>query len=187
MLVAVGDSITARDPDVHDDPGVPYRPWAVWLADALGLPPVLVARAGATAPEVAHDLLADVPDGATVGALYLGVNDVRSPAWDADVFAPAYEAVLRRLAAACDEVVACTVPLDLGRPRAGAKVADCNALIAAACDRFGARVCRLEDLAGPPVLQDDAVHPTARGHLEIADRAARVLGAPLPSVSREAA
>ena len=43
-------------------------------------------------------------------------------------------------------------------------------------------LAELDDLAGPPWLLPDAVHPTARGQLEIADRAARALGAPrLPS------
>ena len=45
-----------------------------------------------------------------------------------------------------------------------------------------AALAELDDLAGPPWLLPDAVHPTARGQLEMADRAARALGAPtLPS------
>jgi hypothetical protein len=43
-------------------------------------------------------------------------------------------------------------------------------------------IVELEDLAGPPWVLPDAVHPTAVGQLEMADRAARALGAPrLPS------
>ena len=50
----------------------------------------------------------------------------------------------------------------------------------------GAGVVALDDLAGAPWLLPDAVHPTAVGQLEIADRAARVLGAPrLPSQTVE--
>jgi hypothetical protein len=178
MLVAVGDSITAHDPDVPDDAGVPYRPWPSWLADALELPCLTVARPGATAPQVADELVGRGPDGCAVGARYGGVNDVRSPDWDPAAFATALDVVTRRLFPACAQVVMCTVPLDLGRPRAGAKVADCNALIAAAAAGIGARVCRLEDLAGQPWLQDDAVHPTATGQREIAGRLARTLGLP---------
>ena len=45
-----------------------------------------------------------------------------------------------------------------------------------------AALAELDDLAGPPWLLPDAVHPTARGQLEMADRAARALGAAtLPS------
>ena len=42
-------------------------------------------------------------------------------------------------------------------------------------------VVALDDLAGAPWLLPDAVHPTAVGQLEIADRAARAVGARLPS------
>ena len=45
--------------------------------------------------------------------------------------------------------------------------------VAAATD---AAVCDLDDLAGRMLLWPDAVHPTAVGQLEIADRAARALG-----------
>jgi hypothetical protein len=79
--------------------------------------------------------------------------------------------------------VTLTVPLDLGRPRAGAKVRDCNAIIRAAP---GATVVELDDLRPYAHLLPDAVHPHAVGQLEIADRAARALGVtPAPSTLRE--
>jgi hypothetical protein len=83
-------------------------------------------------------------------------------------------------------VVLLTVPADLGRPRAAPKPRTANAIIRRAAGEVGAVVVDLEDLAGAPWLLPDAVHPTAVGQLEIADRAARVLGAPrLPSATVE--
>lgn len=169
MLLAVGDSITAVDPDVPDPP------WPVTVALALGMEARIVARPGATAPDLVDVVL---PRGA-VGIAYLGVNDVRSPDWDPAVFARAYGTVLARLATAAGRVVVCTVPLDLGRPRAGAKVADVNALIADAAAEIGALVCRLDDMAGEELLQADAVHPTPAGQRWIAARVAGTLGAEL--------
>lgn len=178
MLLAVGDSITAIDPDVRDDPGVPYRPWAVWVGEALGLDVRLIAQPGATAPDLLPTL-GTVPLHVDVAVVYLGVNDVRSPDWDPDRFVTAYRTVLSRVAASAARLVVCTVPLDVGRPRAGAKVADVNALIADAAAGVGAQVCRLDDMAGPPLLQPDAVHPTATGQRWIAARVAGTLGAEL--------
>jgi len=49
-------------------------------------------------------------------------------------------------------------------------------------ERHGAALADLSDFAGWTLVIPDAVHPTALGQLELADRAARALGAPvLPS------
>jgi len=93
---------------------------------------------------------------------------------------------LRRSAAAladCSErLLLCTVPADLGRPRAAPKPRVASAIVRAVAGDHGAALAELDDLAGPPWLLPDAVHPTARGQLEIADRAARALcAATLPS------
>lgn len=178
MLLAVGDSITAIDPDVRDDPGVPYRPWAVWVGEALGLDVRLIAQPGATAPDLLPTL-GTVPLHVDVAVVYLGVNDVRSPDWDPDRFVTAYRTVLSRVAASAARLVVCTVPLDLGRPPAGAKVPACNGLLASAAANAGADVCRLDDMAGEVLLQADAVHPTATGQHWIAGRVAATLGANL--------
>ena len=71
----------------------------------------------------------------------------------------------------------CTLPLDLGRPRAAPKPAVANAAVERVAASTGAAVCRLDDLSGWVELWPDAVHPTAVGQLAIADRAARALGA----------
>jgi GDSL-like lipase/acylhydrolase family protein len=167
-LVALGDSIT----NGHGEPalGVTMQSWAQWLAEALGLPFTKLARDGA----LASDVLAEQ------------VPRLQGPYDLACLYAGAYEAALRATAsalAACSErLLLCTIPVDLGRPRAAPKPSAANAIVRAVAAEHGAALVELDDLAGPPWLLPDAVHPTARGQLEIADRAARVLGAgTLPS------
>jgi hypothetical protein len=165
-LLALGDSITNAS-----------RSWAWHLAQALALRCVTLARDGLTAPALRDELLGRVEDGHAVGALHIGVNDVRHPGWDPERFEAAFASVVARVVAAAERVVVCTVPLDLGRPRAGGKVADCNAIIRGHAARVGAAVASLEDLAGEPWLQADAVHLTDAGQREVGARAARVLAA----------
>jgi lysophospholipase L1-like esterase len=179
-LVALGDSITngTGEPAL----GVHAQSWAQWLAEALQLPFTKLAGDGALAADV---LAAQVPrlrGPYDVGCVYAGVNDVRGLHWDP----AAYEATLRAIAAAVGEaserLLLCTLPADLGRPRAAPKPAAASAIVRRVAANHGAAVVALDDLAGRPWLLPDAVHPTALGQLEIADRAARALGAPnLPS------
>jgi hypothetical protein len=68
-----------------------------------------------------------------------------------------------------------TVPLDLGRPRAGAKVEDLNVAIERAAAELGALVVDLRRFGGRQVLMADHVHPTAFGQIAIAERALSVL------------
>ena len=77
-----------------------------------------------------------------VGCLYAGVNDVRSPDWDPPRVRAGVRDALAFLAARCDRVLVCTLPLDLGRPRAGARVVDANARIVSAAAEHGALVVR---------------------------------------------
>ena len=112
-----------------------------------------------------------------LGRLYVGVNDTRGLDWDA----AAFDRDLRAIVAAVDEhaerVLLCTVPHDLGRPRAAPKPAQAGAVVRAVAEEAGAVVVDLDDLAGPPLVLPDAVHPTAVGQLEIAARAAAALRA----------
>jgi hypothetical protein len=180
-LVALGDSITHGD--VAPMLGVRSWSWAQWLATAAELPYTGLAAPGATAPDV---VAAQVPrlDGPyAVGCLWVGVNDVRSVDFDVDVFAAALRVAADVVARACEDVVMPTIPLDLGRPRAGAaKVLAANGVIAAQARRVGAELVGLAGLRGWKLVLPDAVHLTALGELEVADRAARALGLePLPS------
>jgi lysophospholipase L1-like esterase len=121
-----------------------------------------------------------------VGALHLGVNDARSLDWDAAAFEAGLRAIAAALAGCCARLVLCTIPADLGRPPAAPKPQAASAIVRRVAAEHGAALAALDDLAGPPWLLPDAVHPTAVGQLEIADRAARVLGAPrLPSATVE--
>jgi hypothetical protein len=70
-----------------------------------------------------------------------------------------------------------TVPLDLGRPRAGAKVHEVNAAIEASARDAGALVVELRDFRARNLVMADHVHPTAFGQVAIAERALDVLAA----------
>jgi hypothetical protein len=184
-LVALGDSITYGD--VAPMLGVRSWSWAQWLATAAQLPYSGLAAPGATAPEVVATQVPRLDGPYAVGCLWVGVNDVRSVDFDVDVFAAALRVAADVVARACEDVVMPTIPLDLGRPRAGAaKVLAANHVIAAQARRVGAQLVGLAGLRGWKLVLPDAVHLTALGELEVADRAARALGLePLPSTLAE--
>ena len=180
-LVALGDSITYGD--VAPMLGVRSWSWAQWLATAAGLPYTGLAVPGATAPDLVRDQVPRMDGPYAIGCLWVGVNDVRSVDFDLDVFASALRVAADVVARECEDVVMPTIPLDLGRPRAGAaKVLAANGAIAAEARRVGAVIVGLAGLRGWKLVLPDAVHLTALGELEVADRAARALGLqPLPS------
>ena len=179
-VLAFGDSITNGGGELQW--GVALQSWALWTARGLGLPYTGCARDGATAHDVVARQIpvflataADPEARYDVGLLYVGVNDVRGPGWDP----AAYERDLREatafLRARCARVLACTLPVDLGRPRAGAgKVGAANAAV----ERLdGVLVCDLRDFGARNRVMADAVHPTAFGQIAIAERALAVLAA----------
>jgi lysophospholipase L1-like esterase len=179
-LVALGDSIT----NGRGEPalGVPMQSWAQWLAEALELPFTKLAVDGAQAADVLAELVPRLDGPYDIGALYVGVNDVRAATWDAIAFERDLRAIAEALTACCARLVVCTIPTCLGRPRAAPKPLAATAVVKRMAKRDQAVVAALDDLAGPPWLLPDAVHPTAVGQLEIADRAARALNAQrLPS------
>jgi lysophospholipase L1-like esterase len=183
-LVALGDSIT----NGHGEPALGVHPqsWAQWVAEALDLPFTKLAADGALAADVLRDQVPRLRGPYDFGCVYAGVNDVRVPSFDPAAYERDLLAIAEAVAAASDRVVLLTVPADLGRPRAAPKPRAANAIVRRVAEDQGAAVVDLEDLAGAPWLLPDAVHPTAVGQLEIADRAARVLGAPrLPSSAVE--
>src|SRR5919204_600936 len=71
-----------------------------------------------------------------------------------------------------------------GRPRAAPKPAVAGAIVRALAREAGAAVADLDDLAGARFLLPDAVHPTAVGQVEIAERAAAALAAAGVAVPR---
>ena len=84
---------------------------------------------------------------------------------------------MRGHARAHERTLTATIPLDLGRPRAGAKVADANAIIERRARETGTLVVDLSRFRGRDVLMADHVHPTAFGQIAIAERALAVLAA----------
>jgi lysophospholipase L1-like esterase len=173
-LLAFGDSITNGGGELQW--GVALQSWAQWTARALGLALTNFAVDGARVADVLDVQLAAArersahPDARyDLGALHIGVNDVRSPDWDSEAFAADLRSVLAYLAERCDRIVVLTIPLDLGRPRAGAKVESANTTIEVAAREVGATIVDLRGLRGRRVLMPDHVHPTALGQIAIAE------------------
>jgi lysophospholipase L1-like esterase len=181
-VLAFGDSITNGGGELQW--GVALQSWALWVARGLGLPYTGCAVDGAVAADVVASQIPSFerhsasPDMIyDLGCLYIGVNDVRGPDWDAEAFAAELDAALSHLARRCDRVLAVTVPVDLGRPRAGHKVVECNARIEQAAGRHGALVLDLRSFGARNLVMPDHVHPTAFGQIALAERALDVLAA----------
>jgi GDSL-like lipase/acylhydrolase family protein len=117
-----------------------------------------------------------------VGCLYVGVNDVRGFDWDPETYPRDLTSSLRTLREVSARILIPTIPLDLGRPRAGAKVRDANAVIESAARSVGALVVDLRDFGARNHVMVDHVHPTAFGQVAMAERALRVLEADGASV-----
>jgi lysophospholipase L1-like esterase len=181
-VLAFGDSITNGGGELQW--GVALQSWALWTARGLGLPYTGYAIDGASIDTVVDveipRFLRAAPDPDArydVGCLYIGVNDVRSVDWDEAYFEPRYREALEFVAARSDRTVTATIPLDLGRPRAGAKVEDANRLIERNAREAGALVMDLRSFKGRRLLMADQVHPTAFGQVAMASKALEVLAA----------
>jgi lysophospholipase L1-like esterase len=179
-LVGLGDSITYGHGGMQS--GVGSQSWAQWLAEAMELPFTRLARNGATAADVVRDQLPRVGEGYAVGTLYVGVNDVRAVGFDAAAYERDVRAALAVLSERCERVVVLTVPGELGIPPAlPSAIAAANDALRRAAAETGAVLADLSDFRGARWVWADHVHATAAGQVELADRAARALGAPLPS------
>ena len=179
-MLAFGDSITNGGGELQW--GLALQSWALWLARGLGLPFTTYAVDGATAQTVRHEQIpafrrrAARPDARyDGGCLYIGVNDVRGLDWDAERYGRDLEAVLSFLTDRCARVLALTAPLDLGRPRAGAKVRELNDTIERIARVHGAMLVDLSRFGARNHVMTDHVHPTALGQVAIAERALAVL------------
>jgi lysophospholipase L1-like esterase len=176
-VLAFGDSITNGGGELQW--GVALQSWAQWVARGLALPYTGLAVDGADVDAVLAEQVPRVPDGARydLGCLYVGVNDVRGLDWDRAAFERGHRAALAVLRERCDRVLTMTVPLDLGRPRAGEKVRDVNAAIVASAAGAGALLVDLAGFGARNQVMVDHVHPTAFGQIAIAERALDVLAA----------
>jgi lysophospholipase L1-like esterase len=175
-VLAFGDSITNGGGELQW--GVALQSWALWVARGLGLPYTPHAVDGARVDDVLRTQLPAVGDARyDLGCLYIGVNDVRALDWDRERFERGHSEALGFLAERCDRLLTASVPLDLGRPRAGAKVHDANAAIEASARRHGALVLDLRHFGARNLVMADHVHPTAFGQIAIAERALDLLAA----------
>jgi lysophospholipase L1-like esterase len=176
-VLAFGDSITNGGGELQW--GVALQSWALWTARGLGLPYTGFAVDGATVTDVVAVQLPRLPDPTArydVGCVYIGVNDVRAPGFDERRFEGELGRVLGFLSERCDRVLAVTLPLDLGRPRAR-HVEAANAVIERVAAAAGALVLDLRGFGARNLVMADAVHPTAFGQIAIAERALDVLAA----------
>jgi len=180
-VLAFGDSITNGGGELQW--GVALQSWALWVARGLGLPYTGYAVDGARVPDVVGEQIPAFVDRTgdagqyDLGCLYIGVNDVRGVDWDARAFEVDFGAAVRFLRERCDRVLTVTAPLDLGRPRAGAKVGDLDTVIERVAFEAGALVLDLRSFGARNLIMADHVHPTALGQVAIAERALRVLEA----------
>ncbi len=179
-VLAFGDSITNGGGELQW--GVALQSWALWVARALGLPFTNYASDGATVDDVVERQLAAFERTSArpqarydLGFLYIGVNDVRGFDWDPARFERQFGRALAYVAERCERAVAVTAPLDLGRPRAGVKVGELNAIVVRAAAGLDALVLDLSDFGGRTLVMADHVHPTAFGQVAIAKRALAVL------------
>jgi lysophospholipase L1-like esterase len=181
-VLAFGDSITNGGGELQW--GVALQSWALWTARGLGLPYTGCAVDGATAAHVVREQIPRFRDQFAhpdarfdLGCLYIGVNDVRALDWDPALYGRDLGVALGFLRERCDRLLACTIPLDLGRPRAGAKVGQANLAIERTAAEHGALVLDLRGFGARNRVMPDAVHPTAFGQVAIAERALALLAA----------
>ena len=182
-VLAFGDSITNGGGELQW--GVALQSWALWVARGLGLPFSGYAADGATARDVVTEQIprfervAVHQSGYDLGCLYIGVNDVRrkglAPFSHAE-FERDVRAAVAWLGERCERTLVLTIPLDLGRPPAGEKVQEANAIIEAVGADF---VCDLREFRARNHVMADRVHPTAFGQIAIAERALRCLDLPV--------
>jgi lysophospholipase L1-like esterase len=181
-VLAFGDSITNGGGELQW--GVALQSWVQWLSRGLGLPFTNYAVDGARAADVVerqiplHQRVNAVEQPRyQLGCLYIGTNDLRSPDWDPAHFERDFTTALAYLHGLCERVLTVSLPLDLGRPHAGAPVTQANRVIQAQAAASGAVLLDLHDFRGREVMMFDRVHPTAMGQIAIAERALQVLAA----------
>jgi lysophospholipase L1-like esterase len=166
-LVAVGDSIV----NGHGDSmaGVPALGWPQWLADAMDLSYTRYGRGGATSSTIVDELLPLVRQRYDIGVFNMGTNDAIGK-WDASGFEQNFRKAAETLTERCEVVVVLTVPVSAEATEIVRLVAEQNGILVVDADLRGRRF-----------LKPDGVHPTALGHLELADRAAAAIGSAPPS------
>ena len=180
-VLAFGDSITNGGGELQW--GVALQSWALWVARGLALPFTCYAVDGARVRDVVeHQIPAferltvrQPRAGYQLGCLYIGANDVRSPDWDVAAFSEQFRTALEFLVGRCEQVLAVTAPLDLGRPRAVRQVGDLDDVVSEVAGELGTLLLDLRSWGARNLVMTDHVHPTAFGQIDIAERALAVL------------
>lgn len=183
-VLALGDSITHGGGELQW--GVALQSWALWTARGLGLPYTGLAVDGATVRDVVEEQIPRLRRTCALGpraryhlgCLYVGVNDVRRPDWDAAAFSAGWATAAAFLAERCERVLAVSPPHRLGRPAAPAElVGELRAVLGRGARESGALLLDLGDFGARNQVMADRIHPTAFGQIAIAERALAVLGA----------
>ncbi len=170
-IVAVGDSLL----DSHQS-------WGYWLSRAMDLPLRMVAVGGSRSQDVLRQLPSLSGERYEVACLSMGANDILFD-WDAERFADNVAAIVAAAETSAERVVLPTISLSISAfPGSTSefrrRARQANSVLSGS----GAMIFSADDLRGPRMLSADRIHPTPAGQLELADRAARVLGVtPAPS------
>jgi hypothetical protein len=166
-LVAIGDSLTRGSG--QGMLGLPMQSWALWTAEALGLPYTCLARDGAGAHEALSEQVPRLRGPYDLACVYIGVNDVRTPGFDAPAYAGALERIVFAAVEEARVLVLVSLPGAIGRPPAPpAAIAAANADIEALAAAAGAVQVDAGAVCGPELVLADAVHLTARGQARLA-------------------
>jgi hypothetical protein len=169
--------------------GVPPRPWAAWVADALEADLTVRAQSGAPASVVAG-LLDDLPDERwDVALVFVGTNDAISWRHYRHNTIGSLDAILHAVASRSDRVLVMQLSADAGRhgwalwpygPGLRRRVRRVRQETARLAAEHGALLVEQPRLAGSQVWVD-RIHPTSTGHLAMADAALAALGEPSAS------
>jgi lysophospholipase L1-like esterase len=173
-LVAVGDSIT--EGSGRSMLNLPMRPWTAWLADALQLDHTCLARGGHRAADAVREQIPRLAGAYELGCVYIGVNDVRAPNWQAGAFERDLTRICDAIAEHARALLLATMPADLGRPKISAAVTSAaNDAIARVAASHDASLLDLRELRGWTLVLPDGVHLTARGEAYVGLLACRQL------------
>jgi lysophospholipase L1-like esterase len=174
-LVAIGDSITRGSGEAML--GLRMQSWALWLAEALGMPYTCLAVNGARASDALRDQVPRLRGEYDLGCVYLGVNDARAPDWHHDTYAQALTEVVQAVLGRSGAQLLVKLPPAIGRPPAPRSAIEAaNRTIERIAQLHGIPALDLSSLHGVELVQPDAVHLTARGEAQMALLACRALG-----------
>jgi lysophospholipase L1-like esterase len=166
-MIAIGDSlVNGRTRDVANVPG---KSWARWLSETADMAYEQHAIGGYTSTQIVEELLPRVSGVYDYGVFNMGTNDVLKGI-DLSVLRTNAERAAATFTSRCKRVLVLDIAISQ----------DASYIIHQVAAEYGLTVIDSR-LSGPLLFQPDGIHPTAVGHLVIADRAAMELGFEPPS------